>query len=69
MSNKEYIFKSPSTQKYIFLILGCLTFPVQNDLCAQFDTWRLFSHESAESFAALILYLSLRSVHMSRLLW
>ena len=39
---------SPSAQKYVFFLLiplvRCLSFTVQNDLCAEFDTRWLFSH-------------------------
>ena len=35
---------------YVFHLLstvGCLSYTVQNDVCAEFDTGRLFSHSSA----------------------
>ena len=41
----------PSTQKCVFLLVltvGCLSFTVQNDVCAEFDTKRLLSHSSSE---------------------
>ena len=40
-----------STQKCVLLTVpsaGCLSFTVQNDVCAEFDTGRLFSKSSAE---------------------
>ncbi len=43
--------KSRSNEKCVLLIatsLGCLTFTVQNDLCAEFDDRRLFSHLCVE---------------------
>lgn len=43
---------SPSVQKWVLLTVTlhcrCLTFTVLNDVCADFDTRRLFSHSSAE---------------------
>ncbi len=43
--------KFPSTQKSVFLLptVECWSFTVQNNVCAEFDTRRLFSHSSAES--------------------
>lgn len=38
-------------------VLGCLTFAVRNDVCAEFNTRRVLSHSSAEggSFSVLAL--------------
>ena len=47
-----FAFKSPSSLKCVFVFvpaLGCLSFTVQNDVCAEFDTRSLFSYSSAES--------------------
>ncbi len=52
--------KSSSTQKCVSLIVtspGCLSFTVQNDACAEFDTRRLFSHSSAEAGKFLCAHL------------
>ncbi len=48
--------KLPSTQKYIFLLVPtveCRSFTVQDDVSAEFDTRRLFSHSSAENIKFL----------------
>lgn len=44
--------KSPTAQKCVLHIVtscGCFSFTVQNDVCARFDTRRMFSHLSAEA--------------------
>ena len=44
--------KSSFSKKCVFLLVTsvrCLTFTVQNDVCPEFDTRRLFSYSSAES--------------------
>lgn len=45
-----YLRKSPPPLKNVFIInsLGCLTFTLQNEVFADFDTRRLFSHLAAE---------------------
>ena len=43
---------SPFTPNDVFLLdplVGCLNFTVQNDVCADFDIRRPFSHSSAGS--------------------
>ena len=50
---EKTLLKSPSTQKYVFLLLptvGCLSFTVQNDVCAEFNTRRLFSSAEGGNF-------------------
>ncbi len=51
--------KFPSVQKCFFNVtsIGCLSFSVQNDVCIQFDTRRLFSHSSAASGKLLCAHL------------
>ncbi len=46
-----FMLRLSPLKKLIFLIvpsLRCLSFSVQNDVCAVFDTRRLFSHSAAE---------------------
>lgn len=56
-------FKVPLPSKYLLLTfasLGCLSFTAEN-LCAEFDTRRLFLHSSAKGRTVLISNLTLKA--------
>ena len=55
------MLKTQKIALFIVSSVACLSFTVQNDVCAEFDAIRLVSHSSAEeeSFSELIENLSL----------